>query len=120
MFWANGWATLFSAVHICLGDLHREGGERILARQRKDPLTTALRRCDRRLLDLYAEARPDLAARIDAATSPHQLFHSITEDADVRLHMTRRLTQSAEGSLLTNISHSIWELATSMRSNVPR
>ncbi|MFZ0791792.1 MAG: hypothetical protein WAM94_19440 [Chromatiaceae bacterium] len=94
MFWTNGWATLFSAVHICLGDLHRDGGERILARQRKDPLTAALRRFDRRLLDLYAEVRPDLAARIDAATSPHHLFHSITEDADVRLHMTRRLTQS--------------------------
>jgi hypothetical protein len=95
MFWANGWATLFSAVHICLGDLHQDGGERILARRRKDPLTAALRRFDRRLLDLYAEVRPDLAARIDSATSPHHLFHSITEDADVRLHMTRRLTQSA-------------------------
>ncbi len=93
MFWANGWATLFSAVHICLGDLHQDGGERILARQRKDPLTAALRRFDRRLLDLYAEVRPDLAARIDTATSPHHLFHSITEDAEVRLHMTRRLTK---------------------------
>ncbi len=91
MFWANGWATLFSAVHICLGDLHQDGGERILARRRKDPLTAALRRFDRRLLDLYAEVRPDLAARIDSATSPHHLFHSVTEDADVRLHMTRRL-----------------------------
>lgn len=94
MFWANGWATLFSAVHICLGDLHQDGGDRILARQRKDPLTAALRRFDRRLLDLYAEVRPDLADRIDTATSPHHLFHSITEDADVRLHMTRRLTQA--------------------------
>jgi len=94
MFWANGWATLFSAVHICLGDLYQDGGDRIFARQRKDPLTTALRRFDLRLLDLYAEVRSDLAARIDAATSPHHLFHSITEDADVRLHMTRRLTQS--------------------------
>jgi len=95
MFWSNGWATLFSAVHVCLGDLYQDGGERIFARQRKDPLTRALGRFDLRLLDLYAEFRPDLAARIDAATSPHHLFHSITEDADVRLHMTRRLTQSA-------------------------
>jgi hypothetical protein len=94
MFWANGWATLFSAVHICLGDLYQDGGERIFARQRKDPLTKALGRFDLRLLDLYAEVRPDLAALVDAATSPHHLFHAITEDADVRLHMTRRLTQS--------------------------
>ncbi|MFY9973130.1 MAG: hypothetical protein WAK53_02645 [Chromatiaceae bacterium] len=95
MFWANGWATLFSAVHICLGDLYQDGGDRIFARQRKDPLTTALGRFDLRLLDLYAEVRPNLTALIDAATSPHHLFHSITEDADVRLHMTRRLAQSA-------------------------
>ena len=95
MFWANGWATLFSAVHICLGDLYQDGGERIFARQRKDPLTAALGRFDLRLLDLYAEVRPDLPARIEAATSPHHLFHAITEDAAVRLHMTRRLTQPA-------------------------
>ncbi len=90
MFWANGWATLFSAVHTCLGDRHWDGGERILARQRKDPLTAALRRLDGQLLDLYAEVRPDLSA-----TSRHHLFHSITDGADARLHMTRRLTQPA-------------------------
>ena len=94
MFWANGWATLFSAVHICLGDIHRDGGERIISRQRKDPLTAALRRFDRRLLDLYAEVQPDLAARIEAATSPHHLFHTVTKDAAVRLHMTRRLIET--------------------------
>ncbi len=91
MFWLNGWVTLFSAVHLCLGDFHAEGGERILARRRKDPLTTALGRFDLRLLDFYAEVRPDLDLRIAAATSPHHLFHAITEDAGLRLHMTRRL-----------------------------
>lgn len=91
MFWANGWVTLFSAVHICLGDFFREGGERILARRRKDPLTIALGRFDRRLLDLYGEVRSDLPERIEAATSPHQLFHQLTEEAEVRLHLTRRL-----------------------------
>jgi hypothetical protein len=91
MFWLNGWVTLFSAVHICLGDFHAEGGERVLSRHRKDPLTAGLRRFDRRLLELYGEVRPDLQTRIDTASSPHQLFHAITEAADVRLHMTRRL-----------------------------
>ena len=91
MFWHNGWATLFSAVHICLGDFHEDGGERILERRRKDPLTAALGRFDLRLLDLYSEVRPDLQAIIDRATSPHHLFHTITEEAAVRLHMTRRL-----------------------------
>jgi hypothetical protein len=91
MFWANGWVTLFAAVHICLGDFFGEGGEQILARRRKDPLTAALGRFDRRLLDLYAEVRPDLSGLIEAATSPHQLFHRLTEDAAVRLHLTRRL-----------------------------
>ena len=91
MFWANGWVTLFSAVHICLGDFFGEGGERILARRRKDPLTAALGRFDRRLLDLYGEIRSDLSERIEAATSPHQLFHQLTEEAEVRLHLTRRL-----------------------------
>jgi len=91
MFWLNGWVTLFSAVHLCLGDFHREGGERILARHGKDPLTAALGRFDLRLLSLYSEARDDLEAKIAAATGPHQLFHSLTEDAAIRLHMTRRL-----------------------------
>jgi hypothetical protein len=92
MFWLNGWVTLFSAVHVCLGHFHREGGQRILSRHRKDPLTAALRQFDRRLLALYAEIKPDLDGQIAAATSPHHLFHAITRDASVRLHMTRRLT----------------------------
>ncbi len=93
MFWFNGWVTLFSAVHICLGDVYREGAEVVLARHRNDPLTAALRSFDRRLLEFYGEVRGDLDARIAAATGPHHLFHSLTEDAAVRLHMTRRLLQ---------------------------
>jgi hypothetical protein len=91
MFWLNGWVTLFSAVHICLGDLYQDGAEAVLARRRKDPLVRSLANFDRRLLELYAEVREDLEQRIRQATSPHQLFHSITEDPQVRLHMTRRL-----------------------------
>ncbi|WP_410351577.1 radical SAM protein [Thiohalophilus sp.] len=91
MLWFNGWVTLFNAVHICLGELYRDGMEKIMARQRKDPLTRALYRFDRKLLDYYAEVRGDLQSKIDAATGPHHLFHALTEEADVRLHMTRRL-----------------------------
>jgi hypothetical protein len=91
MFWFNGWATLFSAVHVCLGDLYGDGIETILARRRKDPLTKALGCFDPRLVELYAEVRDDLEQRIASATGPHHLFHVITEDAQVRLHMTRRL-----------------------------
>ncbi len=91
MFWFNGWATLFSAVHICLGDLYQDGADKILARQRKDPLTRALSRLDPRLMDFYAELYDDLERHLARATSPHQLFHAITEDPSARLHMTRRL-----------------------------
>jgi len=97
MFWFNGWATLFNAVHMCLGDVYRDGVEKILARQRKDPLTHALHCFDRRLLELYAEVRPDLQQLLDTATGPHHLFHTLTEDAAVRLHMTRRLIGSVGG-----------------------
>ncbi|TNF34846.1 MAG: radical SAM protein [Gammaproteobacteria bacterium] len=91
MFWFNGWATLFSAVHMCLGNVQEEGMDTILKRQQKDPLCKALHDFDKRLLDYYAEIRNDLDSRIEAATGPHQLFHSLTEDAEMRLHMTRRL-----------------------------
>ncbi|MEJ2309843.1 MAG: radical SAM protein [Gammaproteobacteria bacterium] len=94
MFWFNGWATLFNAVHICLGNLDEDGAQRILERQRKDPLSHALNRFDTRLLELYAEVRPDLEQHIDQATGPHHLFHMLTEDPQVRLHMTRRLIAS--------------------------
>jgi len=95
MFWFNGWATLFNAVHICLGDLYKDGLEKILARQRKDPLSHALNRFDRRLLELYAEVRDDLQQKLEAATGPHHLFHTLTEEGEVRLHMTRRLIAEA-------------------------
>ncbi len=91
MLWFNGWATLFNAVHMCLGDVYRDGLETILARQRKDPLTHALHRFDRRLLEFYAEIRSDLPSLLDSATGPHHLFHMLTEDSAVRLHMTQRL-----------------------------
>ncbi len=94
MFWFNGWATLFNAVHICLGNVFEEGMETVLARQRKDPLTRALHRFDLRLLDYYSELRDNLDERIANATGPHQLFHSITEDGPMRLHMTERLLAS--------------------------
>ena len=95
MFWFNGWATLFSAVHISLGNLYEDGAARILARQRKDPLSRALHDFDRSLLDYYSEIRDDLDARIAMASSPHHLFHMLTESAGVRLHMTRRLIEKA-------------------------
>ena len=93
MFWFNGWATLFNAVHICLGDLYKDGVDKILARQRKDPLSHALNVFDQRLPQLYAEVRDDLDALIHKATGPHHLFHMLSEESDVRLHMTRRLIE---------------------------
>lgn len=97
MLWFNGWVTLFNAVHICLGDLYRDGMDQIMARQCKDPLSRALYRFDRRLLDYYAEIRDDLEHKIEAATGPHHLFHALTEEREVRLHMTRRLLDNARG-----------------------
>ena len=96
MLWFNGWVTLFNAVHLCLGDLYQDGMETIMARQRKDPLCQALSRFDRRLLEFYGEIRSDLAQKIDAATGPHHLFHALTEEPAVRLHMTRRLLGMAQ------------------------
>jgi len=94
MFWFNGWVTLFSAVHMNLGDVYRDGLDTILRRHHLDPLSRALHDFDLRLLDFYREIRDDLDQRIDIATGPHQLFHAITERADVRLHLTRRLIES--------------------------
>lgn len=93
MFWFNGWATLFNAVHICLGDLYADGVDLILRRQRNDPLSQALHVFDRRIPTLYAEVRDDLDRLIDKATGPHHLFHMLTEDSAVRLHLTRRLIE---------------------------
>jgi hypothetical protein len=91
MFWFNGWATLFSAVHMCLGNVFEDGMETIRKRQLKDPLSNALHRFDLRLLDYYRERSDDLDEIIERSTSPHHLFHTITEDATMRLHMTKRL-----------------------------
>lgn len=93
MVWFNGWVTLFNAVHICLGDHYKDGMDKIMARQRKDLLSHALNKMDRRLLDLYAEIRNDLTKQIEAATGPHHLFHVLTEESEVRLHLTRRLIE---------------------------
>mgnify|MGYP001814405578 CR=1 FL=1 len=91
MFWFNGWVTLFSAVHVALGNLYEDGADVIRSRHAKDPLLRALRDFDRRLRDYYGEVRDDLPERIAAATGPHHLFHTLSESAEVRLHMTRRL-----------------------------
>jgi len=93
MFWFNGWSTLFSAVHLCLGNVYEDGLETILQRQRKDPLTKALHHFDRRLLNYYSEIRIDLQQLISKSTGPHHLFHQLTEDAEMRLHMTLRLIE---------------------------
>ena len=93
MFWFNGWATLFSAVHICLGNVFEEGMETVLKRLAKDPLSKAIYHFDRCLLDYYAEICPDLEKKLETTTGPHHLFHTITEDANVRLHMTKRLIE---------------------------
>lgn len=93
MIWFNGWVTLFNAVHICLGDHYKEGIETIMARQRKDPLIHALNKMDRIIFKLYNEIRDDLEQLIETATGPHHLLHSLTEEPEVRLHMTRRLIE---------------------------
>ncbi len=94
MFWFNGWATLFSAVHVCLGNVFEDGMETIRRRQLKDPLSNALNGFDLRLLDFYREKRDDLDAIIEKSTSPHHLFHTITEDSALRLYMTQRLIEA--------------------------
>jgi len=95
MFWFNGWATLFSAVHMCLGNVFEEGIETIRQRQAKDPLSNAMHHFDLRLLDYYRELRNDLDTIIEKSTGPHHLFHCITEESAMRLHMTKRLIESA-------------------------
>ena len=96
MFWFNGWVTLFNAVHICLGDHYKDGINKILSRQRKDPLIHALNKFDIKLMELYSEIRSDIEEKINSASGPHQFFHSITEESEVRLHMTKRLISLRE------------------------
>ncbi len=93
MLWFNGWATLFSAVHVCLGDVFEDGLDIIRKRQLKDPLSNALNCFDLKLLGYYREKRNDLDSIIEQSTSPHHLFHTITEDSSVRLYMTKRLIE---------------------------
>lgn len=93
MVWFNGWVTLFNAVHICLGDHYTDGMDKIMARQRKDPLIHALNKMDHIILKLYSEIRNDLEQHIEAATGPHHLFHALTEVPEVRLYLTRRLIE---------------------------
>ena len=85
--------TLFSAVYICLGDVFEDGMEIIRKRKRKDPLSNALNGFDLRLPGFYREKRDDLDSIIKRSTSPHHLFHTITEDSSMRLHMTKRLIE---------------------------
>ena len=99
MVWFNGWVTLFNAVHICLGDHYTDGFETIMARQRKDPLSVALNKMDRQILEIYSEIRDDLDTQIEAATGPHHLFHALTEEPQVRLHLTRRLIELSKDTL---------------------
>ncbi len=94
MLWFNGWATLFSAVHMCLGNVFEDGIELIRKRQHKDPLSNALHCFDLRLLNYYRQLCDDLDEIIEKSTSPHHLFHTITEDAAMRLHMTRCLIKA--------------------------
>jgi hypothetical protein len=82
---------------MCLGNVFEDGMEKIRQRQLKDPLSNALQRFDLRLLDYYRERCDDLENVInlddiiETSTSPHHLFHTITEDATMRLFMTQRL-----------------------------
>lgn len=101
MFWFNGWATLFSAVHMCLGNVFEDGLEIIRKRQLKDPLSSAMHNFDLRLLDYYRELSDDLDLIIEASTGPHHLYHTITEESSMRLHMTRRLIESSASSVQT-------------------
>lgn len=102
MLWFNGWVTLFNAVHICLGDHYKDGMDIIMVRQRKDPLTHALHRMDRVILDFYKEIRNDLEQKIKAATGPHHLFHALTEEPEVRLHLTQRFIEENKMAVAQN------------------
>jgi len=79
---------------MCLGNVFEGGIETIRQRQAKDPLSNAMHQFDLKLLDYYRECKNDLDSIIEKSTSPHHLFHTITEEASVRLHMTRRLLDS--------------------------
>ncbi|MBF0307929.1 MAG: radical SAM protein [Magnetococcales bacterium] len=87
----DGQVVLGGATHITLGQLGEERLETIAARRDKDPLIRALAGFDPSLPRLYQECAGDLDAVARTATSPHHLLHRLTESAEVRLHLTRRL-----------------------------
>nr|CRH07041.1 conserved protein of unknown function [Candidatus Magnetococcus massalia] len=91
MIWLDGPVSLFSATHITMGHLFDEGWETVLARWKRDPLLHALATFDHQLLMIYGALCTDLQSIMANATSPHQLFHRITESAEVRLKMTQEL-----------------------------
>ncbi|MBF0175665.1 MAG: hypothetical protein HQL63_02275 [Magnetococcales bacterium] len=91
MFHYHGPVTLFAALHYTLGDWRHDAAATILARHRKDPLCRALEKFAAPLLDLYAEVQDDLPTLLERATGPHHLFHRLTREGRVRLHLTRRL-----------------------------
>ncbi|NGZ07109.1 MAG: hypothetical protein G8237_12220 [Magnetococcales bacterium] len=91
MIRADGVVSCFGAQHVWLGNLLVESRDKIRTRLAKDPLLQAMERFDPRILRFYQEAAGDLEQRIALATSPHHLWHNLTERATMRLHLTRRL-----------------------------
>jgi site-specific DNA-adenine methylase len=61
-----------------------------------------LNKMDQDILKFYSEVRDNLDELIDLATGPHHLFHALTEEPEVRLHMTRRLIETANKNNLIN------------------
>ncbi|MEO5347386.1 MAG: hypothetical protein H7834_13570 [Magnetococcus sp. YQC-9] len=90
----DGVVSCFSADHLWMGNLYEEARDTIRARFAKDPLLAALARFDRRLIDFHREIACDTDGRIAQASGPHHLFHQLTEEADARLHLTKRLLAS--------------------------
>ncbi|MBF0357657.1 MAG: hypothetical protein HQL70_03550 [Magnetococcales bacterium] len=94
MVWYDGSVTLFSATHFWIGNLYREP-EKVFARYKKDPLLAAINRFDPTLLQYYSQLHNDMKSLVKRATGPHHLFHQLTESAAMRLHLTKRLIESA-------------------------
>ncbi|MBF0620776.1 MAG: hypothetical protein HQL54_02495 [Magnetococcales bacterium] len=91
MVWFNGRITLFSAIHIALGDVLQEGFDAVINRWHKDPLRHALERFDPVLLKTYGTLYDDLDQIKARATGPHYLFHQITKTPEARLALTKAL-----------------------------
>lgn len=98
MFWFDGAVTCFSATHLWLGNFFKDG-EQVFQRQRKDPLLKSLARFDTRLLDYFEQWGGDRLLLQQQATSPHHLFHQITQSAEARLFMTQCLLKERYGHL---------------------